>query len=947
MNEEIKIVLNVDGLEKNLTNTKALKKEFQNLSNDAKKSLNEIEKEAKEAFGEIEKGSKGLSNRLGTVGRSISSKLGNVFKSFSAEGQKAFEDLAGAKGINDLASVLGSFGAAGAAAAIGIQAVSFAYTALTGETKKTIDQQEKFVEVNNTLNESLGKEINELDTLFNSLNDVNVVGEDRNKIIESIQSKYADYLGNIKLEKLGVNELTSAYALLKKEIIEKNVEQAFGDELAKEKANQIAQQRILIKEQQTLAGLPTFNLSEADKELRKLTELRISVAQLNFNESKKLEQELLKEKKKVTDELLRSEGITQDAIKSAEELRKSADNAAKSQQNAAKQSTQQTNAINSTIESYKKQISELDKSLSTAFNRGKLETANNLLGDRQRLIEQSVNELSKFGNSELVSKFIADLESQQIDFALNLAGFRKNLSGEIEKAFKDSYKTAVDAAIKSGDLSFETFEKISIEKSNDGLNTIVTNAENVATKLNSTFETSLIDVNGTAITFNEAIAKTLLDAGKLTQQEFDQIKNFAAQTNDAIVFAEKTAAEERSEIQQNFGKFLLDVLKKKTDKEIANLNSQKEIELATVGNNEEEKFRIQNEYAIKVAELRLKDAKDVQARGGDVINYIEELEAEILRLKNESNAKQKTSADKNAEDARRKEEEAEKKRKEGIQKTIDSSFDLLKNSIDLIDTFVSFGQEKIDKLGESISQIDAQIQESQERQREISAILNEEEGARFAAAAAALDFQKQREEELAAQKIALEQAKFAEEQKLARRRKAIAISEAVASAAQSLINIFAAPSIIPEPFNTAFKATQAASVVAVTTAQIAKISKEKFDVGGFTGDGEGKPDESGFKMAGIVHEGEWVAPKWMVESPRFAESIQRLESERVRGFANGGFTDFNANSNALTQSNQLAAAFEKYADASIKMANRPVIANASEFANVQKTQAKVLSLTTI
>lgn len=79
-----------------------------------------------------------------------------------------------------------------------------------------------------------------------------------------------------------------------------------------------------------------------------------------------------------------------------------------------------------------------------------------------------------------------------------------------------------------------------------------------------------------------------------------------------------------------------------------------------------------------------------------------------------------------------------------------------------------------------------------------------------------------------------------------------------------------------------------------------------YDVGGFTGSGFGSPDKSGFKPAGIVHEGEWTAPKWMVESSRYANVLNWLESERLgtgMSFAEGGLSK---SENISTSTNTLS-----------------------------------------
>jgi len=85
-------------------------------------------------------------------------------------------------------------------------------------------------------------------------------------------------------------------------------------------------------------------------------------------------------------------------------------------------------------------------------------------------------------------------------------------------------------------------------------------------------------------------------------------------------------------------------------------------------------------------------------------------------------------------------------------------------------------------------------------------------------------------------------------------------------------------------------AIQTAIAVARTGVAINKISNTKFAGGGFTGFGIGMPDSTGHRPVGIVHEREWVAPKWMVESPQYAPTLHFLEGIRRRGFADGGYS---------------------------------------------------------
>jgi hypothetical protein len=53
-------------------------------------------------------------------------------------------------------------------------------------------------------------------------------------------------------------------------------------------------------------------------------------------------------------------------------------------------------------------------------------------------------------------------------------------------------------------------------------------------------------------------------------------------------------------------------------------------------------------------------------------------------------------------------------------------------------------------------------------------------------------------------------------------------------------------------------------------------------------------DGSGFAVAGIVHEDEYVIPKWQLADPQVAAVAQWLEARRLRGFADGGATSASA-----------------------------------------------------
>lgn len=132
----------------------------------------------------------------------------------------------------------------------------------------------------------------------------------------------------------------------------------------------------------------------------------------------------------------------------------------------------------------------------------------------------------------------------------------------------------------------------------------------------------------------------------------------------------------------------------------------------------------------------------------------------------------------------------------------------------------------------------------------------------------------------------LERKKELIEKDAARKRKALALKEAAVEGALAILK--ALPNAA---------AAFAAGIAAA--AQIAIISRQQFAEGGYTGPGYGQRDSSGFKPAGIVHEGEYVAPKWQVDDPTTAPVIRWLENRRLKGYAGGGLVSSNTTPTGL------------------------------------------------
>lgn len=128
--------------------------------------------------------------------------------------------------------------------------------------------------------------------------------------------------------------------------------------------------------------------------------------------------------------------------------------------------------------------------------------------------------------------------------------------------------------------------------------------------------------------------------------------------------------------------------------------------------------------------------------------------------------------------------------------------------------------------------------------------------------------------------------------------KAIKIAETTITTYQSAVNAYNSLSGIPI-VGPALGAVAAGLAIATGIAQVSKIASTpmkqmpKHYYGGPTGDKAVYHDEFG-AVTGVVHDNEWVAPKFMTESPKYAPTISWLEKERKanlgKGYFDGGHT---------------------------------------------------------
>lgn len=121
----------------------------------------------------------------------------------------------------------------------------------------------------------------------------------------------------------------------------------------------------------------------------------------------------------------------------------------------------------------------------------------------------------------------------------------------------------------------------------------------------------------------------------------------------------------------------------------------------------------------------------------------------------------------------------------------------------------------------------------------------------------------------------------------------------VLATADAGINTYKAANLALASYPPPFSYIAMAATIAAGIANIARINGIEFAEGGFTGPGHK------YQVAGIVHRGEYVVPKHIVENPNYRGTLRNLESARVRGYADGGLVT-NAISQPINQQIEIA-----------------------------------------
>ena len=266
--------------------------------------------------------------------------------------------------------------------------------------------------------------------------------------------------------------------------------------------------------------------------------------------------------------------------------------------------------------------------------------------------------------------------------------------------------------------------------------------------------------------------------------------------------------------------------------------------------------------------------------------------------------------------------------------------DLINEAIQsVIERSIENVDKEIDAINERKDELDAEIQDSASRLKELEDNLQNAKLADKEAIIKAIEQERLKEAQLAAQKkkafedeLKLEDKKRELQKKAFIAQKAAAIATAVINTAISVTQAFAT---VPPPENLIV----AALYGALGAAQVATIAAQpipQFKDGGFT-----PKDSDDSTLVGGVHANEYVIPAPIVRSPRFRPMIDEIEKARLskNGYQSGGIVT----SKDDVSSAQVAQAIE----AAMALSNRKIVASIIDINAANVRQIEIVDQTSL
>ena len=769
-----------------------------------------------------------------------------------------------------------------------------AYKTLASETKILTDNTKEFNEALKAENQAIGKEISDLKILYNTATDTNKSYNERLDAVHKLQENYPSYFGNIKAEIIMNGKAQSSYEALTTSIKASARARAAQAILEKREAERISKEeelrkRIEAKNEEIkyvkkskgnqiiddtfgTSGVDEFGVPRAitvDKGT-KLNHLNDQLLKI-YKEQENLENEWNKKDKNLLDIINENQKI------------------AKQYEDNKNKTTGGTNiVVPDTKKSKTKTNNEKDHSLENSENERK----------------KSLEDLSKYDKLRL------DLERKYQDE-------KAIIVAESKEKEEDDEKTRHDREVEN--IQLENNEKLrDIKKINEDIAKLEKEKSKTKNpKAKKNYSEAIDNKKKEIAIINELIAKN-----NNIKEQMEQTHQFRLKKID-----EKYAMQE---IEQKLEKNRRD-----TDEKIM----QREEEIQQITTMEEAKIALSKLSYLKLTDQELKGIKtleDAKKALREDANR-EALEMQLKMLEEEQallNEQLKDSTGEAAEKLKANLSEIKGKilqvkgalqnGEENDQKKVQEEKDTAKGKVDLLgfsakeweDTFKNLDTtaEKINAVSVAVKAMSNAFSQYAEYQKS----LNERDLRNFTryqerkkkALVKQLNEGYINQEQYAKSLEELERERLNKESEMqykeAKMQKVIRIADAISATALGVANSLKVGGPVGIVLASLVGALGAVQVGIISSQPLPE--KQSYATGGYTGNGYGQPDASGYRPAGIVHEGEYVTPKWMLQNPVVADTISWMESIRTgrakepsyssNGYSEGGLVNYTNSASA-------------------------------------------------
>ena len=788
-----------------------------------------------------------------------------------------------------------------------------AYKTLASETKILTDNTKEFNEALKAENQAIGKEISDLKILYNTATDTNKSYNERLDAVHKLQENYPSYFGNIKDEIIMNGKAQSSYEALTTAIIASAKAKAAKAILDKRAAERLSQEEDLEKRINTAQNIVNYAKEKEWKDIMKnkgkknkkyenqvlydsyyisedgipmvtVVDHRTNIHSLENDVAKiKKEKENLKKKWNEEDKFY---------IKTLEENQKIAKQYEDDKENAGKNKT--TGGTNIEVPDTNK-------------NKTKTKTNN----EKDHSLENSENERKK--SLEDLSKY----DKLRLDLERKYQDEKAIIVAESKEKEKDDEKTRHDREVEN--IQLENNEKLrDIKKINEDIAKLEKEKSKTKNpKAKKNYSEAIDNKKKEIAIINELIAKN-----NNIKEQMEQTHQFRLKKID-----EKYAMQE---IEQKLEKNRRD-----TDDQIM----KREEEIQQITTMEEAKIALSKLSYLKLTDQELKGIKtleDAKKALREDANR-EALEMQLKMLEEEQallNEQLKDSTGEAAEKLKANLSEIKGKilqvkgalqnGEENDQKKVQEEKDTAKGKVDLLgfsakeweDTFKNLDTtaEKINAVSVAVKAMSNAFSQYAEYQKS----LNERDLRNFTryqerkkkALVKQLNEGYINQEQYAKSLEELERERLNKESEMqykeAKMQKVIRIADAISATALGVANSLKVGGPVGIVLASLVGALGAVQVGIISSQPLPE--KQSYATGGYTGNGYGQPDTSGYRPAGIVHEGEYVTPKWMLQNPVVADTISWMESIRTgrakepsyssNGYSEGGLVNYTNSASA-------------------------------------------------